>query len=170
METIAHGTFNLTDNLPPNGTMLVFYRGLHCPICKHHIKEMDDRIGDFALRGVSVLAISCDPKAKAQQLADEMQIIRLPLAHSLDIRVARDEWGLFVSQARKGTDEPGFFTEPGHFWIRQDGNVAFSVLHSTPFMRPNATQILRAIDKNPSNTVLPRGAYSGPLTGSAPSS
>ena len=31
--TLAHGDFVLSADATPRFTMLVFYRGLHCPIC-----------------------------------------------------------------------------------------------------------------------------------------
>lgn len=163
LETVAHGGFDLAVNAPPNGTMVVFYRGEHCPICHHHIKEMDDRIGDFALRGISVVAVSSDALQNAKKLVDEMQIIRLPVAHSFDLKSARNDWGLLISQGAQGSQEPDFFAEPGHFWIRQDGSVAFSAVLSVPYMRPDATQILRAVDKTLARGDMPRGAYSGDL-------
>lgn len=163
IETVAHGAYDLAQYAPPGGTLLAFYRGAHCPLCRSQLKELDDRIGDFAIRGVRLLALSGDVRERAAQLAEEMQIIRLPIGFGLDLRVARDDWGLFLSTAREGTEEPEIFSEPGLFWVRQDGTVSFSVLHSLPFMRPTADQILKAIDFTLSKGFAPRGSYSGVL-------
>ena len=163
VETVAHGRFDLAENVPPGGTLVVFYRGLHCPICRTQLKELDDRIGDFAIRGVQLVAISGDTPERAANLVDEMQIIRLPVGHSLPMPAARDDWGLFISTAREGTDEPALFSEPGHFWVRADGTVSFSVVHSLPFMRPTADQILKALDFTLTKGFPPRGSYTGAL-------
>lgn len=163
IDTIAHGIYDLSQDVPPGGTLLAFYRGLHCPICKAQLKEFDDRIGDFAIRGVRLLALSGDGKDRAAKLVEEMQIIRLPVGFGLDMRAARDDWGLFLSTAREGTEEPPLFSEPGLFWVRQDGTVSFSVLHSLPFMRPSADQILKAIDFALSKGFPPRGSYTGDM-------
>ncbi len=32
VETLAHGTFDLASATPARGTLVCFYRGLHCPI------------------------------------------------------------------------------------------------------------------------------------------
>lgn len=163
-DTIAHGIYDLSQDVPPGGTLLVFYRGLHCPLCKAQLKELDDRIGDFAIRGVRLLALSGDTRERAVKLAEEMQVIRLPIGFGLEMHTARDDWGLFLSTAREGTEEPPLFSEPGLFWVRQDGTVSFSVLHSLPFMRPTANQILKTIDFTLSKGFPPRGSYTGDLS------
>ena len=163
IETAVHGPFDLAQQVPPGGTLLAFYRGLHCPLCRAQLKELDDRIGDFAIRGVRLLALSGDGRERAVQLAEEMQIVRLPIGYGLDMRVARDDWGLLLSAAREGTEEPALFSEPGLFWVRQDGSLSFSVRHSLPFMRPTADQILKAMDFTLTNEFAPRGSYTGDL-------
>ena len=163
IDTLAHGQYKLADDAPPGGTLLAFYRGLHCPICKTFLKELDDRIGDFAIRGVRLLALSGDTQEHAAKLVDDMQIIRLPVGFGLSMQTARVDWDLFISTARDGTEEPKYFSEPGLFWVRADGTVAFSVVHSLPFMRPAADQILKAIDFALSKGFPPRGSYTGDL-------
>ncbi|GAB4362619.1 MAG: peroxiredoxin-like family protein [Oricola sp.] len=162
-DTVAHGRYELGASAVGNGTLLVFYRGGHCPICRAQLKELDDQIGDFAIRGIEIAALSGDSRERAKETVETMQIIRLPVGYGLDIRRARDDWGLFVSTAREGTDEPRFFNEPGHFWIAGDGTVVFSVIQSLPQIRPSANAILRAIDKIAASGAPPRGSYRGDL-------
>jgi peroxiredoxin len=40
--------------------LLVFYRGLHCPICAKYLMELERLAPEFASRGVQVVAISSD--------------------------------------------------------------------------------------------------------------
>jgi hypothetical protein len=35
---------------PENFTLLAFYRGLHCPLCKKYLIELEDLLGDFDKR------------------------------------------------------------------------------------------------------------------------
>jgi len=35
--TLAHVSFTLSEDAAPHFTLLVFYRGLHCPICLKHL-------------------------------------------------------------------------------------------------------------------------------------
>lgn len=41
------GTWSLADQNPENFTLVVFYRGLHCPICTKYIGELDRLKNDF---------------------------------------------------------------------------------------------------------------------------
>lgn len=162
-DTVAHGRYDLAGSTRGNGTLLVFYRGAHCPICRAQLKELDDQIGDFAIRGVGVVAVSGDTRERAKETVDAMQIVRLPVGYGLSARTARDDWGLYVSMAREGTEEPDFSNEPGHFWIASDGTVVFALVQSLPQIRPAASAILRAIDKITRDGSPPRGSYAGDL-------
>ena len=35
--TLAHGDFTLAQQTPQNFTMVVYFRGLHCPICATYL-------------------------------------------------------------------------------------------------------------------------------------
>ena len=35
------GSWALTSQAPDNFTMVVFYRGLHCPLCSKYLAELD---------------------------------------------------------------------------------------------------------------------------------
>ena len=37
LPTLNHGGFTLSDDAAPNFTLVVFYRGLHCPICLKYL-------------------------------------------------------------------------------------------------------------------------------------
>ena len=59
------GPWSLGDQNPENFTLVVFYRGLHCPICTKYIGELDRLIDDFTEIGVSVLELSTDTPISA---------------------------------------------------------------------------------------------------------
>ena len=41
VNTLDDGLWKLADQTPENYTMVVFYRGLHCPVCQQYITELD---------------------------------------------------------------------------------------------------------------------------------
>ena len=43
IDTLDHGAFNLAKDAPQHFTLVVFYRGLHCPICLKYALELGDR-------------------------------------------------------------------------------------------------------------------------------
>lgn len=46
VETIGGQRWTLSERDPERFTMVVFYRGLHCPVCRKYIGELDGLVGD----------------------------------------------------------------------------------------------------------------------------
>lgn len=139
------GPWSLALQQPQNFTMLVFYRGLHCPICSKYIQELDRMVADFNDTGVSVLALSSDVKSRAQQAYDDWKLSELTLGYELNIDQAR-AWGLHRSAGRGktsiGIEEPAEFSEPGLFLVRPDETLYWSQVSTMPFARPHFKEIL----------------------------
>lgn len=148
--------FKLSDQSPENFTMLVFYRGKHCPICKKYLTELGHRLDDFTERGINVFAISMDSAERAQVSHEEWDTGDLPLAHSLTEDEAR-QWGLYISEKRPGSEEPEKFSEPGLFLLRPDRTLHFAVVQNAPFTRPDLDQLLSGIDYTTKNDYPTRG-------------
>jgi len=70
----------------------VFYRGLHCPICKA-LRDLESKLDEFAKRGVAVVAMSSDTKGRATETTAAWGLLRLCLDHGLDLVSAR-QWGI----------------------------------------------------------------------------
>ena len=68
VDTLDHGTFDLSTENPEFATLVVFYRGQHCPICATYLKELERLAPEFAERGVTTIAISSDPEDRARRL------------------------------------------------------------------------------------------------------
>ena len=118
------GSWSLASQNPENFTMVVFYRGLHCPICSKYIQELDKLSADFAEMGISILALSGDTKERAEQTKADWNVSNLTLGFGVSTEQARD-WGLHRSAGRGltsiGIEEPAEFSEPGLFIVRADG-------------------------------------------------
>lgn len=141
-ETVAHGRYDLLEGAPPAGTFVSIHRGSTCKFARNHVKELDDRIGDFAIRGLRVVALSAESAEATAQLAQEMQIIRLPLGYGADATRLCSEWGIYATKGEGGVLMP----EPAMFWLRQDGSLGLCLTSSAPQLRPDTTTVLRAID------------------------
>ena len=50
--------------------LVVFYRGLHCPICAKYLLELERLAPEFAARGVQVVAVSSDGEERGKQMAE----------------------------------------------------------------------------------------------------
>ena len=55
--TLSHGIFDLTKEKSRNFTMVVFFRGLHCPICINYLSELARLQSEFFDNGENQ---SCD--------------------------------------------------------------------------------------------------------------
>ena len=137
-------TWRLRDARPTTFQMIVIYRGLHCPVCKTYLGELESKLPEFSRRGVDVIAVSTDDRERGRRAKAEWGLNNLRLACELSIASAR-QWELFISRAiRDG--EPPEFSEPGLFLVRADGTLFYASRTSAPWGRPPLDQILRAVD------------------------
>jgi len=138
-------------------TLVVFYRGLHCPVCRRQLAELDKRLDDLRAVGVGrVVAVSMESAERSQQVVERWRIGELPVAYDLTEDTAR-EWGLFISTAIKDS-EPAQFNEPGRFILDSDGTVYWSSVASMPFGRPSLDDTIAGIVYANEHTYPARGA------------
>jgi peroxiredoxin len=154
------GSFELASDKPTNFTLVVFYRGFHCPICKTQLKDFETKLDDFVKRGVAAVAVSTDSKERAEQTRETWALSRLRIGYGLSLDTAR-QWGLYVSSGHgktsAGVDEPALFTEPAIYLVRPDGTLYFGSVQTMPFARPHFAEILAAIDFVVKNKYPARG-------------
>lgn len=146
---IGGGQFDLSKEQPEHFTLLVFYRGHHCPICMSYLRSLKEVLSEFEARGVSVLALSSDSAERAQATHEKIKLDGLRLGYGLALSQAQ-EWGLFLSAGKGktsiGIEEPAQFSEPALFLVRPDGTLYFSTVQSMPFVRPDFAALLKTID------------------------
>ncbi len=138
-------------------TLLVFFRGLHCPVCRKQLSEIERRLDEVRAVGVGrVLAVSMETEQRSAQLVDEWHLEHLPVAHGLSEQDAR-AWGLFISHAIKG-GELDVFNEPGLFVLDDDGSLLVSSVTNMPFSRPRLDDLLGGLRFVQDNDDPARGA------------
>ena len=143
VDTLDAGRFNLSEKEPEAFTMIVFYRGLHCPVCKKYLGELDRLYDDFRGQGVEVIAVSGDTEERALEAREKWGIGSVPIGYGLEIEKMR-EWGLFISEG-DGKAEPAHYGEPGLFLIQPDRTVYYEAINSMPFGRPQLQEMLTAV-------------------------
>lgn len=136
--------FRLADRRPEYLTMIIFYRGNHCPVCRVQLRDLDRRLDDFASRGVDIVAASADDRQRAQRTRAEWPVDRVPLGFGVGMAQAR-AWGLYISDAYGPGMSPQFF-EPGVFLVDRDQILQYAAITSMPFGRPRAEDLLPGID------------------------
>ena len=146
--------------------MVVFYRGLHCPICAKYLMELERLMPEFEKRGVQVVAVSSDNAERGQAMADKIKALYLRVGYQLSLQSAR-QWGLYISASRGqtsiGIEEPALFSEPGVFIVRPDGSLYYGSTQTMPFARPQFQDLLGAVDFAVAKDYPARGEYTGAL-------
>ena len=162
--TLDHGDFDLSQDGSERGTVVCFYRGLHCPICANYLTEFEKRVDDFAERGVKTIAVSSDGAERARAMAEKIGASKLRFGYDLPLRVAK-EWGLYISTSRGktsiGIEEPALFSEPGLFMVTPERSLYFGSTQTMPFVRPHFSELVGALDFAIKNDYPARGEYAG---------
>lgn len=161
---VGGGSFDLSTENSERGTVVCFYRGLHCPICATYLSELKRLADDFAERGVGVVAVSSDGEERAGLMAEKIKANKLRFAYDLPLNEARN-WGLYISTSRGktsiGIEEPALFSEPGLFLISPDQTLYYGAVQTMPFVRPHFKELVGALDFAIANNYPARGEYSG---------
>jgi len=161
---VGDGEFDLASEMSERGTVICFYRGLHCPICATYLSELEKRTPEFAERGVNTIAISSDPKDRAEAMAEKISAKSLRFAHDMPLDQARD-WGLYISTSRGttsiGIEEPSLFHEPGLFMITPQQTLYHGSVQTMPFVRPHFSELVSALDFAIAKDYPARGEYTG---------
>jgi peroxiredoxin len=131
-------------------SLLAFYRGIFCPVCRVWLGELDRLAPEFETRGVSVIALSCDRKDGAEKAVAEWGLKNLRIGYKLDVEDARRA-GLYISEGRgihpaTGLKEPMLFAEPALLLVRPEGELYAAWIQSTPHACVHVAEVLTAVD------------------------
>ena len=129
--------------------MIVFYRGLHCPLCANQLRDLNRHVEEFTKRGITIGVVSSDVQERAQTAQTDWKVAQLDIGYGLSIETAR-AWGLFISAgigtSSVGVEEPAEFSEPGIFLVRPDQTLYASAVNTMPFARPHFKDLVGSLD------------------------
>ena len=158
VDRLGGGTMTLgTPSGGKDWQLIVIYRGLHCPLCKKYLAQLNGLQGKFLELGVEILTLSGDPQSKAQGMVDEIEL-SLPMGYGLSI-AQMAALGLYISDPRspKETDQP--FPEPGLFVVNDKGNIQILDVSNAPFARPDLEVLLNGVRFIRANEYPVRGTH-----------
>jgi peroxiredoxin len=137
--------WSLHSTEPSKFSLIVFYRGLHCPICEKQLKSLSKLLSKFKKQGVDdIIAISGDTEEKALKAVEDWDLKDLRVGHSQSLK-SMSEWGLFLSKSIKDV-EPKYFGEPGLFLVDKDKKLFYCSTNSMPFARPSVEDLLGGLE------------------------
>lgn len=141
--TVGGGEWDLAAQSPQNFTMVVVYRGYHCPVCKAYLGKLNALAKGYADAGFSVLVLSMDTAERAEKAKAEWGLDNLTVGYGLDEATAK-AWGLWLSSSIKDA-EASVFAEPGVFWVRPDGELYLVDISNMPWARPDLEFLLSKV-------------------------
>lgn len=144
LDLINDTQWELHKQRPETYTLLVFYRGYHCPKCKQQLEALKDKLDQFTERSINVIGISMDTEERAKKTGAEWDIEAIPIGYGLTEKEAKS-WGLYLSESISES-EPDIFSEPGLFLVNPDNTLYLSSIQTMPFARPHFEDLLNAID------------------------
>jgi len=157
IETISGNTWSLDNHLNKSKCMIVFYRGLHCPVCSVFLKQIESQLLEYKKSNTEVIAVSMDNKEKALKVKSDWSIKNLNIAYGLSEGNAR-KWGLYISKSIKEA-ESDLFCEPGLFIIKEDGTLYLANTSNMPWARPDLTDFPAKLIFAEENNYPVRGNY-----------
>lgn len=152
---VGGGRFVLAEERPEHFSLVVFYRGWHCPICRGYLAQLDRATEELEGLGVEAVAVSGDDEARARRSVTEWSLERLRVGYDQPVDSMRD-WGLFISKGIKDP-EPEYFGEPGVFLVRPDNSLYMAALNSMPAARPRIEDLVGAVRFFVEHDYPPRG-------------
>ncbi|ALF56592.1 alkyl hydroperoxide reductase [Nostoc piscinale CENA21] len=144
VKTLNGTIWKLADQTPNNYTMIVFYRGLHCPICEQYITDLEQKLDAFQKLGVEAIAISGDSLEKTQQFQQQANIQNTTIGYDFTPDDMR-RWGLYLTKGHFES-EPALFSEPAVFLIKPDGRLYFANIGTHPFSRVDFAFLLKGLE------------------------
>ncbi|WP_095588817.1 peroxiredoxin-like family protein [Actibacterium ureilyticum] len=156
---LGGGTITLGKPERAEWQLVFVYRGLHCPICKQYLSDLEQILPAFAEIGIEVVAISADTEAKAQQMQTE-QGLSLPIGYDLSV-AQMQALGLYISTPRSAQETDRTFAEPGLFLIDAGGDLHMVDYSNAPFLRPDLDRLPARIKYVLENDYPVRGTFAG---------
>lgn len=152
---VGGSRFVLAESKAETFSLLLFYRGYHCPLCRNQLSELKARIDKLAGLGVEAVAISMDSEERAERTYEEWDLGAVRLAYGLSEDTAR-AYGLYISSAISDK-EPELFSEPGLFLVKPDSTLYFASVQTMPFTRPPLDELIMGIKYHREHGYPPRG-------------
>ena len=134
------GRFVLGESKADPFTMLIFYRGYHCPLCRNQLDDLKAKLATLREIGVEAVAISMDSEERATKSHEEWELDGIALAYGMSEDTAR-AFGLYISSAISDK-EPERFSEPGLLLVKPDGTLYFASIQTSPFTRPPLDELI----------------------------
>ncbi|WMN12971.1 peroxiredoxin-like family protein [Marivirga salinae] len=154
-------TFNLKTSLKEGPVVLLFYRGQWCPVCNHHLSQLQENLDLIKNKGAKVIAVSPEKQENLQktksQTGAEFTLLydkNYKISEDFDVAFVPKEQLIELYDTRLDADLENAHSDnskripvPATFIIDQDGRVAWRHFDRDYKKRASAEEIMKALDK-----------------------
>ena len=139
-------------------TLVLVYRGQHCPICLKYLNEFSMFSGRFEALNIDVVAVSAENNQQLEQFKVNGLKVSFPIM--LELQVAdMKKLGLYISEPTSDSETDHLFAEPGLFLVNPQGQTAMLEIANAPFIRPNIDQLVTGLEYVMENNYPIRGTH-----------
>ncbi len=139
-------------------TLVIIYRGQHCPICLKYLNELGMFTGRFEGLNVEIVAVSADNKQQLEQFKVNGLGVDFPVRLELKVEDMK-KLGLYISEPTSDAETDHLFPEPGLFLVNAKGQIAMIDIANAPFIRPNIDQFFTGLEYVMDNNYPIRGTH-----------
>jgi peroxiredoxin len=129
--------------------LLVFFRGSWCPVCQEDLKEIQESKSYFDDKKIRITAIATDTLDNLKEMAKEYNL-KFDLLSDPE-RKSLNAYDVYYHSEHSPYEDHGAHGEPAHFLIDEHGKILYQQRQTSPFGRPNVTElrkIVKYISKN----------------------
>ncbi len=139
-------------------TMVVVYRGVHCPICSKYLTQLQEMRSQFQEIKVDIVAVSADSVEQLNTKLDDVSV-EFPIYAGLT-KEHMSALGLYLSQPTSEAETDHDFPEPGLFVVNSDNKVQVLEIANSPFVRPDLNMLVSGLGYTRKNDYPIRGTKS----------
>ncbi|GAC19888.1 redoxin domain-containing protein [Paraglaciecola arctica] len=139
-------------------TLVIVYRGQHCPICLNYLNELELFTSRFEALDIDVVAVSADNKSQLQQFKVKGLNTSFPILLELQVEDMK-RLGLYISEPTSDSETDHLFAEPGLFLVNSSGEMSIVEIANAPFIRPNIEQFVSGMKYVIENNYPIRGTH-----------
>lgn len=140
-------------------TLVIVYRGQHCPICLKYLNEFAMLTGRFTALNIDIVAVSADSKQQLEQFKVNGLNVDFPVLLELQVEDMK-KLGLYISEPTGESETDHLFAEPGLFLVNPKGKTAMIEVANAPFIRPHIDQFVTGLEYVMENDYPIRGTHS----------
>jgi peroxiredoxin len=119
-----------------SGSVLVFFRGYHCGLCRERLRELQSHLAEYEQAGARIVAVTADEPEQARRAVEELGL-GFPVV-TVD-STTLTQWGL--------VGDPNPLPLPASYLLDRRGVIAFRHIGRNAADRAHDLEILAALQE-----------------------